>query len=57
MLHVLQAADIGTPAMIPVKLLEDGTRDGAELALPTGEKARVWFTRDGKPEATVEIAR
>ena len=57
MLHVLQAADINTPAMIPVKLLEDGSRDGAELTLPTGEKARVWFTRDGKPEAEVKIAK
>ena len=57
MLHVLQAADINTPAMIPVKLLEDGSRDGVELTLPTGEKAQVWFTRDGKPEASVEIGR
>ena len=57
MLHVLQAADINTPAMIPVKLLEDATRDGAELTLPTGEKARVWFTRDGKPEAEVKIVK
>ena len=57
MLHVLQAADINTPAMIPVKLLQDNTRDGAELALPTGEKARVWFARDGRPEAKVEFVR
>ena len=57
MLHVLQAADIDTPAMIPVKLLQDKTRDGAELTLPTGEKAQVWFTRTGKPEAEVKIAK
>ena len=57
MLHVLQAADIDTPAMIPVKLLQDATRDGAELTLPTGEKAQVWFTRDGKPEAEVKIGK
>ena len=54
MLHVLQASDIGTPAMIPVKLLEDGSRDGAELALPDGEVVQVWFTRTGKPQAAVQ---
>ena len=57
MLHVLQAADINTPAMIPVKLLQDKTRDGAELTLPTGEKVQVWFTRDGKPEAEVKFGK
>jgi len=56
-LHVLQAADLETPAMIPAKLLRDETRDGAELTLPGGEKARVWFARDGKPEAKVEFVK
>ena len=54
MLHVLQAADISTSGMIPVKLLEDATRDGAELTLPDGEVVQVWFTRTGKPQAAVQ---
>ena len=55
MLHVLQAAGADTPAMIPVKLLEDDSRDGAELTLPSGETVQVWFTRTGKPQAAVRF--
>ncbi len=46
-LHVFQLADTRTGKMLPAKKLAEGTRVGAEVALPDGAVLRVLFNKTG----------
>lgn len=46
-LHVLTAADAGTPRGVKAELVQDETRDGVALTLPDGRKMTILFTRTG----------
>lgn len=56
-LHLLQAAEGGTAAMVPARLRQSGTQDGVEFTAADGSECLVLFNRDGVIGGHLSIRR